>query len=306
MALRIVSLIASSTEIVCALGFEKELVGRSHECDYPKSVLRLPACTAPKLDVGASSLEIDRQVKFLVASAVSVYKVDVEKLRELKPEVIVTQTQCEVCAVSLKDVEAALGEGLDCSPKLVPLQPNALEDVWADIQRVADALGAGPQGTQLTARLKERMRRTAVRAKVLPRTSVACIEWIDPLMAAGNWMPELVEMAGGRDLFGQAGKHSPWMEYEKLRTQDPEFIVILPCGFDIARAKSEMPALTRKPGWKKLKAVKKGRVYLADGNQYFNRPGPRLADSLDILAEILHPEVFPPEHQGAGWQRWGA
>lgn len=301
---RIISLIASSTEIVCALGFESELAGRSHECDYPQTVLRLPACTAPKLDVHASSRDIDREVKRLVADAVSVYTVDADKLRELKPDVIITQTQCEVCAVSLKDVEAALCKGLGFSPKLVSLEPTALKDVWADIQRVADALGAPERGAQLVARLKARMAGISARAGGLPRRTVACIEWIDPLMAAGNWMPELVELAGGVDLFGQAGKHSPWMRFEELQAKDPEYILILPCGFDIPRARSEMPALTARPGWADLKAVRAGNVFLADGNQFFNRPGPRLAESLEILAEILHPDGFRFGHEARGWIRW--
>lgn len=301
---RIVSLIASSTEIVCALGFESELVGRSHECDYPQSVLRLPACTAPKLDVGASSRAIDREVKRLVAQAVSVYRVDADKLREIKPDVIITQTQCEVCAVSLKDVEAALCQGLGFSPKLVSLEPNALKDVWTDIQRVAEALDAPERGRKLVTELKDRMDKVAKRAGTLPRKTVACVEWIDPLMAAGNWMPELVDLAGGTELFGQAGKHSPWMEFEQLQAMDPEIIVVLPCGFDIARAQAEMPALTGRPGWADLKAVRGGKVFLADGNQFFNRPGPRLAESLEILAEILHPEAFQFGHEGGGWKFW--
>jgi iron complex transport system substrate-binding protein len=300
---RIVSLIASATEIVCALGFEKHLVGRSHECDYPESVKRLPVCTAPKFDVEGTSYEIDQRVKAIVQESLSVYRVDGEMLRDLEPDVIVTQAQCEVCAVSLREVERTVCAWLRSCPKLVSLMPNALADVWADIERVAEALDARDAGTDLIARLQGRMAAIAEKARSLPtRPAVACIEWIDPLMAAGNWMPELVAMAGGINLFGEAGKHSPWMTWEQLCERDPDVILILPCGFDIARSRREMHLLTGRPEWPRLKAVRDGRVFLCDGNQYFNRPGPRLVKSLEILAELLHPEAFSFGHEGTGWE----
>ncbi len=289
---RIVSLIASATEIVCALGFEDQLVGRSHECDYPESVRRLPIVTAPKFDVEGSSREIDRRVKAILADALSVYRVDAERLRELEPDVIVTQSHCEVCAVSLRDVERAVCSWLRACPKLVSLAPNCLADVWHDIELVAEALDVPERGDELIQSLRSRMDVIAGRARSLPRPTVACVEWIDPLMAAGNWMPELVEMAGGVNLFGEAGKHSPWMTWEQLVERDPDVIVILPCGFDIARSERDMMVLTGRPEWPRLRAVRDGRVWLADGNQYFNRPGPRLVDSLEMLAEVLHPEAF--------------
>ena len=302
--MRIVSLIASSTEIVCALGMEEFLVGRSHECDYPPSVERLPVCTAPKFQTAATSSEIDRQVKEILEQALSVYRVDARLLEELRPTHILTQTQCEVCAVSLKDVEAAAAAFVHSRPQIVSLQPNALADVWTDIRRVAEALGVSPQGHELIARLQARMTTIEQRAQSLPRRrSVACIEWIDPLMASGNWMPELVKMAGGHNLFGEADRHSPRLEWIEVVAANPEVILILPCGFDIARTRQELPLLTRKSGWANLRAVQEGRVYLLDGNQYFNRPGPRLVESLEILAEIIHPEVFSFGHKETGWQR---
>jgi len=302
--MRIVSLIASSTEIVCALGMEEFLVGRSHECDYPPSVQGLPVCTAPKFRTAATSSEIDRQVKEILEQALSVYRVDSKLLESLQPTHIVTQTQCEVCAVSLRDVEEAVGTFLGSRPEIVSLQPNALADVWTDIRRVAEALGVSPQGHELIARLQARMTTIEQRAQSLPRRrSVACIEWIDPLMASGNWMPELVKMAGGHNLFGDAGRHAPRLEWIEVLAANPEVILILPCGFDIARTRQELPLLTRKSGWANLRAVQEGRVYLLDGNQYFNRPGPRLVESLEILAEIIHPEVFSFGHQETGWQR---
>jgi iron complex transport system substrate-binding protein len=184
---------------------------------------------------------------------------------------------------------------------IVSLRPDALADAWTDIARVAEALGCPEDGAALIGSLTARMRHVAGRCAGLPKPTVACIEWIDPLMAAGNWMPELVGMAGGVNLFGEAGKHSPWMTWDQLRAADPDVIAILPCGFDIPRVLEEMPLLTAQPGWAGLKAVKSGRVYVTDGNQYFNRPGPRLAESLEILADILHPGRFDFGHEGVGW-----
>lgn len=301
---RIVSLIASATEIVCALGFEDQLVGRSHECDYPPSVQRLPVCTEPKFGVHGRSREIDNCVKAVLREGLSVYRVHTDRLKELRPDVIVTQTQCEVCAVSLKDVEEAVCQWVDSRPAIVSLAPNALADVWADIQRVADALGTPERGRALVDQLQQRIQGIMERARSLPgRPTVACIEWIAPLMSAGNWMPELVSLAGGVHLFGTAGQHSPYLTWEQLVAEDPEVIFVMPCGWEIARARQEMEPLTCKPEWPRLRAVQAGRVYLADGNQYFNRPGPRLVESLEILAEVLHPEAFSFGHEGTGWQR---
>jgi iron complex transport system substrate-binding protein len=300
---RIASLLPSTTEIACALGFEDRLVGRSHECDHPASVTRLPALTAPKLDPEGSSRQIDDRVKQLVRDGLSVYRVDAERLRELAPSVILTQDQCEVCAASLSDVEAALGVWIGARPQLVSLNPRTLGDVWEDLARVAAALGAAERGQDLVGELARRVGEVAERSlRVRSQPSVACVEWIDPLMAAGNWMPELVTLAGGHSLFGESGRDSPWLEWETLRATDPEVIVVLPCGFDLPRTRSELAPLLARPGWEKLRAVTSGRVYLTDGNQYFNRPGPRLAESLEILAEILHPDEFRPAHRGSAWQ----
>jgi iron complex transport system substrate-binding protein len=303
---RVVSLIASATEIVCALGKRDWLLGRSHECDFPLSIAPLPRLTEPKLDVHGSSYEIDRQVKTLLRDGLSVYKVDVEMLRQIDPDVIVTQDQCEVCAASLADVEAAMCNWTGRDVDIVSLRPDALADAWTDIERVAAALGCPEDGAALIAGLKARMQGVVDRCAGLPQPSVACIEWIEPLMAAGNWMPELVAMAGGRNLFGEAGKHSPWMTWDQLRAADPDVIAILPCGFDMPRVLEEMHLLTGKPGWGGLKAVRNGRVYVTDGNQYFNRPGPRLAESLEIMAEMLHPGRVDFGHHGTGWMLFEA
>jgi iron complex transport system substrate-binding protein len=282
-------LIASATETVHALGQFRFLVGRSHECDFPEDVAGLPVCTRPAISVSGDSREIDALVKDRLRAAISVYEVFPDVLERLQPTHIITQTQCEVCAVSLKDVEAALAAGVSSKPQIVPLHPNSLADVWDDIRRVAGALGITGRGEAVVDELKGRM--CAISRRALSdraRPTVACIEWLEPLMAAGNWVPELVEMAGGVNLFGEPGKHSPWMSWEQLVAADPEVIVIMPCGWDPARTQPEMHWLTDRAEWTRLRAVRNGRVHLTDGNQYFNRPGPRLVDSLEILAGVLH------------------
>ena len=305
MTNRIVSLIASATEIVCALGFENELVGRSHECDYPLSVKSLPQLTSPKFKVEGTSAEIDGRVKSIVEESLSVYRVDAKALDELKPTHILTQSQCEVCAVSLKDVEQAVCRLTGSRPVIVSLEPNALEDVWADILRVGESLGARDRAERLVDQLGSRFDNVSQRTHWLESNpGVAYIEWIEPLMAGGNWMPELIAIAGGVNLFGEAGKHSPWMTWEELVASDPAIIFVSPCGFDINRTLEEMHLLSDRPEWRSLKAVKNERVFVADGNQYFNRPGPRLAESLEILAEVIHPNVFHFGHEGTGWVRY--
>ena len=304
--LRIVSLLPSATEIVAAVGMAGQLVGRSHQCDFPPDVARLPALSATKVRLDGTSLDIDRRVNEIIAQGVSVYSVDAERLRALRPDVIVTQTQCAICAVTPADLEEALCEWTGMAPTLVSLEPNDLSDVWADMRRVGRALGVEDAAhaaiVGLQARL-DRLRRIA--ALTERRPTVAAIEWIDPLMAGGNWMPELIQMAGGINLFGEAGKHSPWMTWDELESADPDIILVTPCGFDIDRTLQEMHLLASQPGWTNLKAVKAGRVIVADGNQYFNRPGPRLLESLEILAEVFHPDTFNFGHQDRGWVRYG-
>jgi len=297
--MRIVSLIASSTEIVSALGFRTDLVGRSHECDFPEGVRALPVCTEPKFNVEGTSYEIDERVKAILQEGLSVYRVHADVLDALAPDVIITQAQCEVCAVSLSDVEEAVKKLVSSKPAVVALEPNALADVWDDIRRVARALGAPERGEALVASLQARVDAVAERARGLPRRRVACIEWIDPLMAAGNWMPELVERAGGMNLFGAAGRHSPFLDWADVVAADPEVVVVTPCGFDIARTRVEVPTLAARPGWERFAA----RTALADGNAFMNRPGPRLVESLEILAEIIHPEAFDFGHRGRGWEK---
>lgn len=298
---RIVSLIPSATEIVAALGFAADLVGRSHECDHPEGVAALPPLTAPKLPLDGDSGEIDRRVKRVLAEGLAVYRVDPEGLRALDPDVVVTQDQCQVCAASLAEVEAAMRDWTGRPVRVVSLNPMSLADAWADMARVAAALGVPDRGAELVGRLQARMARVAERAAGRPRPRVAVVEWIEPLMAGGNWMPTLVELAGGENLFGAAGRHSPWLEWDALVAADPDAILVAPCGFPISRSRADVPRLAARPGWRDLKAVRAGRVAIADGNQFFNRPGPRLVESLEILAEFLHPAAFDFGHRGAGW-----
>jgi iron complex transport system substrate-binding protein len=303
--LRIVSLIASASEIIHALGLTPYQVGRSHECDFPEEILHLPVCTRPSFPISGNSAEIDGLVKERLVNALSIYEVFDEVLDTLEPTHIVTQTQCRVCAVSLEDVERALSRSLRSRPKLVSLEPNSLEDIFSDIRRVAEACGVAATGEEMVFTYQDRMRQiSAVARGAARKPRVACIEWHEPLMAAGNWVPELIEFAGGENLFGKAGLHSPWMTWEELCASDPDVIISMPCGFDLQRTKDEMYWLTENVHWPKLRAVQSGRVYITDGNQYMNRPGPRVVESLQILAEILHPDLFRPALNGLAWRQW--
>ena len=301
---RIASLLPSTTEIACALGFQADLVGRSHECELPPGGPELPVLTEPKLDPAAPSRAIDAEVRRLVRDGLSVYRVDAERLRALTPDVILTQDQCEVCAASLPDVEAALAAWIGSRPRVVSLHPRTLGDVFGDFRRVAAALGDPERGALLAGRLARRAQELAERAgSGGPRPSVACVEWIEPPMAAGHWMPELVALAGGRALLAETGAPSRWISLEELAAADPDRIVVLPCGFDLARTRRELPALSERPEWRALRAVREGRAFLADGHRLMNRPGPGLVDSLEVLVEILHPDGEAPSHRGTSWER---
>ncbi len=300
---RIVSLLPSATEIVCALGFGDCLVGRSHECDHPPEIADLPALTRPKLDPALPGATIDRQVRDLVEQALSVFVVDAEALRLLRPDLIVTQTQCAACAVSESQVAEALADWIGPQTRVVALNPAGLREVWDDLRRVSEALDVPERGAVLIAELIERLRALDVPHEAdLSCPSVVSIEWIEPLMAGGNWMPELIAAAGGRELLGRTGAPSHWITFEELTEADPDILLLHPCGFTIERACREVPPLVSRPGWEELHAVRAGRVYLLDGHSYFNRPGPRLVESAEILAEILQPERFSFGHEGIGWR----
>jgi iron complex transport system substrate-binding protein len=303
--LKIVSLLPSATEIVAALGLSSAIIGRSHECDYPSEIQDKPICTEAQLNSEQSSAEIDADVLNLVQKALSIYKIKIDVLEQLKPTHIVTQDQCDVCAVNFADVKKAVAQLTQSQPQIISLQPSRLNEVWADIQRVADSLAVESETllTQLQSRVKTCQEKTQTLQKS-DRPTVATIEWTEPLMAAGNWIPELVELAGGQSLWGVSGEHSPYLKWEDLVTNDPEIIIIMPCGFDLERTRQETQTMANNLNWKNLQAVKNGKVYITDGNSYFNRPGPRLVDSLEILAEILHPKLFNFGYQGTAWQRY--
>ena len=292
--LRIVSLIPSATEIVIQLGFGESLVGRSHSCDFPPAVQALPVCTAPNFDTSGPSKAIHDRVSELLRRGLSVYDVDVEMLQRLRPTHILTQDQCEVCAASLADVQKAVAQVIDPQPQVVSLKPRVLADLWDNLRQVATALAptngdaiADLTIAQLQSRLQDCLQKVPAK---LPQPTVACLEWTDPLMGAGSWVPELVSMAGGHPLFGHVGRHSPWLAWEDLMAAEPDLLVVMPCGYDLQQGRQSIDQLVQMPSWQSLNAVKHGRVFVADGNQYFNRPGPRLVDSLEILAEILNPD----------------
>ncbi|HEY9905928.1 MAG TPA: cobalamin-binding protein [Candidatus Sericytochromatia bacterium] len=302
--LRIVSLLPSATEIVAALGLSSAIVGRSHECDYPPEIQDRLICTEAQLNSEKPSAQIDADVLDLAQKALSIYKIKTDVLEQLQPTHIVTQDQCDVCAVNFADVEKAVAELTHSHPQVISLQPNVLTDVWTDIERVAATLGVESQA--VLAQLQSRVEACREKAQgVSERPTVACIEWTEPLMAAGNWIPELVETVGGQLLFGTVGKHSPYLEWDALVKADPEVIIIMPCGFGLERTRQETQPLTQRPEWSSLQAVRTGKVFITDGNSYFNRPGPRLVDSLEILAEILHPDSFDFGYKGTGWEPFG-
>lgn len=279
--MRVASLLPSATEIVCMLGLDQLLVGRSHECDAPASILGLPVLTTTSIESDRPSAEIDAQVKNHLAHGLSLYGVRMELLAELQPDLILTQAHCEVCAVSERDLE-----GLDA--RVLSLSPTTLAEVWASIKAVGAALGHPERGERIAWQLEAMIGAVERVIADRPKPTVGCIEWTDPLMSAGNWVPELVEKAGGVPVLGNTGEHSPWLSWQELLEADPEVLVLMPCGFDLERTRREADVLRQEPQWASLRAVRNQRVYAVDGNQYFNRPGPRLVDSVEILAEILH------------------
>jgi len=299
---RIVSLLPAATEIACALGLREQLVGRSHECDFPPGIEALPSCTRSNV-AGGTSREIDTSVRARALAGISLYEVDETRLASLEPTVVLTQDQCDVCAVSLESVERALARTVPSNPRIVSLAPSTLGDVFSDIRRVAESLERPESSERLLQELSRRVSEVGEKTGSLSnRPLVACIEWFDPLMISANWVPELVRVAGGEPLFLETGEKSARIQPHDLVTADPDVIVLLPCGFDIARARTEIPVLQTLPGWSELSAVRSKSVFVVDGNAYFNRPGPRLVDSLEILAEILHPDRFQATRRGAGWQ----
>lgn len=288
--MRIVSLLPAATEMVCALGLEEQLVGVSHECDYPASVQSLPKVTRTRLAQGMSSDAIDAQVREMVATESALYELDQALIGQLRPDVIVTQSLCHVCAVSDREVDQAIRD-LPQRPQVVRLGPQRLRDIFDGMRQVADACGVPSAYTAVEA-LEMRVARVAEasRATVEAKPTVLLLEWIDPLFSAGHWNPELIELAGGLPVLSQAGQASRRLDWSEVQAADPDVMIVACCGFSIDRTVEDMPTLVSYPGFGKLRCTHLGRVYLVNGSDYFNRPGPRLVDSLELLAHTLFPE----------------
>jgi len=295
--MKIVSLLPSATEIICLLGLRDQLVGVTHECDFPNGVQTLPSVTRSFIPADATSHEIDAAVRAQVQSQLALYSLDVEKLEELQPDLIVTQALCDVCAVSEEEVRSAAC-ALPTNPNVVNLEPMSLEEVFESILIVGRAANCEQRAEQEVEQLRTRVDNVVSRSQeIVDRPKVAFLEWIDPLFCGGHWNPELVRLAGGDDCIGTAGTVSRTVAWDDIAAADPDVLFIACCGFDIDRAKQDLSILKNSPGWDDLKSVQQKRVYLADGSAYFNRPGPRLVDSLELLAHALHPNVHPlPEN----------
>lgn len=300
--MRICSLLPSSTEILFALGLGDDVLGVTHECDYPPEGRNRRVVVRSRLPQTASSAEIDRLVREFTDRGESIYRVDAEALREIDPDLIITQDLCHVCAASPDDLAAALTV-LPQSPKVLSLKPHSLADVWNDICAVGAATGRQAEAQTLVKELKEKV--SAMQRTVEPflcdgaRPRVACLEWLNPPYCGGHWVPEMVALAGGNDVLGRAGEPSFRLEWQQVIDARPDVIVIMPCGFNLKQTMEEISRTTFPPAWQDLSAVKKGRVFAADANSYFSRPGPRLAEGLAILARALFPNATCSTPEGS-------
>ena len=297
--MRIVSLLASGTEIVCGLGAGEWLVGRSHECDNPPWVVKLPVCTRPTFDISMSSGQIDAEVRRRLKAALPLYHVDTDLINSLKPDLLITQEHCDVCAVTPADVERS---GCVVASQVVALQAGNIQGIFDGIYSIGQALRREHDATTLVDTMMRRIRtvHSAVQHRRAPH--VVALEWIDPVFAMGNWGPELVAAANGRLMLGERGEHSAAMDWQRVRDADPEWLVIAPCGFDLDRTINETSILESFPGWSQLRAVREGKVVLADGNKFFNRSGTTVVETVEILAEILH--GYPAGLEGKAWMNY--
>ena len=291
--MRIVSLLPSATEMVCALGLGDQLVGVTHECDFPAFVQKLPKVTGTLIAADASSAETDRLVRERLRASCSLYLLDLPTLEALRPDLIVTQALCGVCAVAEEEVNAA-ARMLPEPPRVINLEPHTLEQVFCALRQVAQAAGVEHRANDVVNALVARVEDVAARTTQLKkRPRVALLEWLDPPFSCGHWNPELVRLAGGVEGIGQEGKPSRTLQWEEVMDWQPEVILIACCGFSAERTMQDVSTLPAIPGWRELPAVRSGRVYVTDGSSYFNRPGPRLIDSLEILAHVIDPDVHP-------------
>lgn len=301
--MRILSLLPAATEIICALGYKDDLIGRSHECDYPADVQSLPVCTTPNKRLNnSSSQNIDSDIKDLISKGLSIYEVDYELLESLKPDIIITQDHCEVCAVEFSQMEEAVGEALDYQPVIVSVSPKNLDEVLESFVEIAAKMGDTIEGMNLSAHIQKKINAIAQKCTSLHSfDNIFCIEWMDPLLATGNWLPELVQAVNGEALYGTIGEHAQTIDWKSVLDSNPDIIILMPCGFTIDQTLADINVMTSKDGWSTLNAVQNRRVYIADGHHYFNRPGPRLLDSTKILAEMLYPLDFAPHFKNKGW-----
>ena len=302
--MRIVSLLPSATEILCLLGLEDSLVGVSHECDFPSSVSRLPKVVSCAFDpAGLSEREIDELVRTAMEAGRGACAIDETLLASLDPDLVITQELCDVCAVPQAAAVAAVGR-LAPSARLLSLHPHALSDVFDDIRRIGEATETSERARREIERLSARLAHVAKRLARIPRRPrVAALEWLDPIMASGHWVVEMIARAGGIDFLGRDGTPSVCVPWEEIARYAPEVVVLMPCGFDVSRGARDAARLTRLPGWGSLPAAASGEVYAVNGSAYFNRSGPRLVDGVEILAEILHPEVFPRRERPEDYRR---
>ena len=290
--MKIASLLSAGTEIVCALHAGENLVARSHECDYPPAITALPAITHPTFDITMSSRDIDTAVRNHLASGEPLYQVDIELLESLNPDVIITQSHCVLCAAADHDLAQHCQR---LHGEIVSLKAGTLAGIQRDVLRVGDAIGKTSEARRYIESDLQRREKITQSVAGRPKPTVVVLEWVDPLFAMGNWGPEMVELAGGVCLLGNSGRHSTAIEAQRLLQADPDILIIAPCGFDITRARREAAVLELIAGWKSLKAVQQGKVFLADGNRYFNRSGTSLTDSIEILAQILHGSGKPAD-----------
>lgn len=292
--MRVVSLLPSATEMVYLLGLGEQLTGVSHECDYPQAALgKRKIIRSPIASSELTTQEIDWHVSTLLEGGEGIYQIDLEALKSADPDLILTQKLCDVCAAPYQMVLEAVTQ-LPRKPEVLSLDPERLGDVLKDIGRVGEATGRLKEAEEAATSLKERIEAVAVRAaQATTRPQVVCLEWMDPIMASGHWLPEMVALAGGVETLGKAAALSRRVEWEQLLSAAPEILILTPCGFTVDRVLEEMHILTGRPGWDGLPAVRRGRVFAVNGHAYFTRPGPRLVDGLEILAHLLHPELFP-------------
>ncbi|HWA57067.1 MAG TPA: cobalamin-binding protein [Gemmatimonadales bacterium] len=290
--MRIVSLLPSATEMLCALGLEEQLVGVTHGCDYPGSITRLPRVTSTAIPKDATSGEIDRLVRERYAASLPLYDLDRHLLQRLRPDLLVTQGLCDVCAVPDRDARDVAADLPGC-PTVVSLAPRTLADVFANIAELGHLTGREAEASRLVASLEARTDRVRERAALAPRVRVTLLEWLDPLYACGHWTPELVAIAGGREGHAEPGVASRVLGWEEVLAWQPEVMVIAGCGLSVEEVERQFESVARRLGFDALPCSRSGRIAAVDGQAYFSRPGPRLVDSLELLAHLLHPDRFP-------------